>query len=72
MLGDPGKMQEFERSLSQTHLLILHRHLERYKAAEDHPGYIRYIDMRAAIWGNLFYHEHTGAGKHHSGILALA
>ena len=38
MLQDPGKKQEFERSLGQTHLLILESLPEREKATGTHIG----------------------------------
>lgn len=47
-LWDPGQKQEFERSLDQTHCLILESLPERQKAAGAHPGD---TDWQQPFWG---------------------
>ena len=61
MLWGPGQKQYYERSLGQTHLLILASLLERQEATGAHLGD---IDTGAAILTGSFYLEDFGVGKY--------
>lgn len=59
---------EIWKSMGQNHLLILVSLPEKQEATWT------LLDTQmlvAAIWGSLFYHKDTGAGKHHFGVLSL-
>lgn len=58
MLWDLGQKQEFNKSLGQTHLLILKSLPERQEQTGAQPGT---ETLATAILGSLFYHVDTGA-----------
>ena len=60
MLLDLGQKQEFNRSLGQTHLLILKSLPERQEQTGAQPGT---ETLATAILGTLFFHMDTGAGS---------
>ena len=65
MLPDPVWRQSFERRLGQTHLLMLESLQKKQDETENPLGT---QILAEAIFGSLFYHEDTGAGKCHSGV----
>ena len=50
-------------------MLILESFPKRQEATRNPPGD---IDTGGSHLGNSFYHEDTGAAKHHFGVLPLA
>ena len=67
--GTQGRSSQFERSLGETHLLILESLMERQDVMELTLGT---QILTAAILGSSFYHKDTGIRKSHFGILPLA
>ena len=67
-LQDPGQKQSFEKSLGQTHSLILESLPVTQEATGTHPGD---RDTGSSHLGSSFYHKETGAGKGHFGVLSL-
>ena len=70
MLRELGQKQLLERSLGQTHLLILERLPEREEATGAHPGDMDILPA-PMFWEVLLLHD-TGAGKCPFEILPLA
>ena len=62
MLQDPEKKQKFERSLGQTHLLILQSFPKRKKASGNQNGNQK---LTQSILGSSSHHEDTATGKNH-------
>ena len=62
LLQDPRQMQQFERSLSQTHLLNLWSPPRGRGQLQLTVG----TDTGGSHFGSLFYPMDTGTGKNHS------
>ena len=69
ILRDSAWRKSYERSLGQTHLLILEASWRRRRRLRLRLGTEM---LTAAVWGSLFYHEDAGDGRQHFGILSLA
>lgn len=69
LLQVPSQRQQFERHLSQTHLLVL----ESLPESRGQLGFPLETEMlAAAIFVILFYQTDTCIGGHHCGTLTLA
>ena len=66
MLWDSEQKQKFERSLVQTHWLMLNSLPERQEVTRAYTGD---KDTVAAIFRSSFYHTDIGAVKHHFSTL---
>lgn len=64
----PRVEQRFERSLGQTHLLILENLLDRKAETGAYPGD---TDTGGSYLGGSFYHIDTGVCKCHFGTFPL-
>ena len=66
LLCDSAERKQMGRSLGHIHLLILKNLLENQEATGTTPG--DGDNWQQKWWGSSFYHDVTGAGKHHFGI----